>query len=123
MITGFEEYTEELNDYERDVLLPLIVPVWKNRRGRDRSITNKTFIKRLRNEGHRIDGPRFRKIMHVIRVSGMVPGILATSDGYYVAQTEEEWEDYIRSINERLHHITALRNAIEKQYDNWRKKN
>jgi len=119
-IKGFEKYTEELNDYERDTLLPAMVLGMESKIGKDLAIKNGTAISRMKKGGFKITEARFRKIMHIIRVSGMIQGIVATSEGYYIASTSEEWEDYIQSITERVKHIEALRDALIEQHQNWR---
>jgi predicted GTPase len=123
MILGFEEYTKELTDDEKNVLLPLIVRRIRYQIGKTNAVKNKTIVKSLKNAGYKISGARFRKIIHIIRVSGMVEGIVATSDGYYIAATEEEWLKYLISISQRIKHIDDLRSALRRQYKKWKIKN
>lgn len=119
MITGFENYTKELNDYEITKLLPAIVAGMKTKIGSENAITNSSIVKAMKKAKFKVTEPRVRKILHIIRVSGMIPGIVGTSKGYYIAQTREEWEVYLKSINERLAHIQSLRDALADQHDNW----
>ena len=119
MITGFEEYTKELDEYELTRLLPAIYSGMKTKIGKRNAITNQEAVKKMKAVGLKISEARFRKILHVIRVSGMIEGIVGTSKGYYVAQTREEWVNYLRSINERLTHIQSLRDALKSQFDLW----
>lgn len=121
MITGFEQYTDALSDYEADVLLPLIVKGMETKQGQETAVTNQVAVKKLRAAGYDVTGPRFRKLLHVIRVSGMVEGIIATSKGYYLAQTPAEWEAYLTSLRERIEHIQSLHDALADQYDNWQR--
>lgn len=116
MIKGFEEYTKDLSDYERDTLLPLMVAATRSKIGKASAIKNITAVQKLREAGYIITPARFRKIMHVIRVSGMVPGVVATSKGYYIATSSQELEDYIISLDQRINHIQNLRNAIHNQW-------
>jgi len=120
MITGFEQYTAELSDYERDTLLPAVMRGMESKRGRENAISNKSAITKMKSVGYEITEPRFRKIMHVIRVSGMMPGIVADSNGYYIAVTNDEWEKYLDSIAERSKHIMSLRDALNDQYIKWK---
>ena len=117
MITGFEEYTAELDQYERETLLPAIVAGMKTKLGADNAISSRQAIEKMKIKGLKIDGPRFRKILHVIRVSGMLPGIVGTSKGYYLASNHLEWGNYIKSITERTAHLAKLRDAIREQYE------
>lgn len=116
MITGFEEYTRELDDYERLKLLPAIISGMKTKIGKQNAITATDAIKLMKQYGFKISGPRFRKVMHVIRVSGMVKGIVGTSQGYYIANSRDEWTKYLTSINERAKHIVSLQDALTSQY-------
>ena len=121
MITGFEEYTKDLDQYEMKVLLPAMVNGMKTKLGERNAISATDAIKKMKEAGMKISGPRFRKIMHVIRVSGMVKGIVGTSKGYFIANTYDEWTKYLNSINERLTHIKSLRDAITDQYDDFKR--
>lgn len=116
MITGFEEYTKELSLYESSVLLPAILLGMENKIGKSNAIKNCIAIKKMKELGYKISDARFRKIMHIIRVSGMIKGIVATSDGYYIAHNSTDYAYYIKSLDERIQHITNLRNALQKQY-------
>lgn len=123
MITGFEEYTCDLTGYEKEELLPSIVQSMKKYKGEGHAIKNVIAVKALQSKGYKISEARFRKLMHIIRTSGMIEGIVATSKGYYIAQTEEEWSSYLKSINERIEHIQALEKALHEQHERWRKLN
>lgn len=122
MIQGFEEYTRELDHYEKEKLLPAIISGMKTKIGKDRAITATEAIKLMKHHGFKISGPRFRKIMHVIRVSGLVKGIVGTSSGYYIANTPDEWTKYLTSINERAKHIVSLRDALAAQYVEYKER-
>ena len=121
MITGFEEYTKELTKYEREQILPRMIKGIRSNIGAGNPITNRAAIEAMRQRGLDISDSRFRKIMHVIRVSGMVEGIVANSNGYFIAETVEEWESYIKGLNERIRHITTMKRAIDNQFDNWKR--
>lgn len=120
MISGFSEYTAELNDYENSTLLPAIYHGMITKLGREQAISSTEVIKAMKHHGYKITAPRFRKIMHIIRVSGMIPGILGTSSGYFIARTNDEYLDYLVSINQRLDHIKSLRDALTKQYADFK---
>ena len=123
MITGFEEYTCVLNEYEQRELLPAIVQSMKKYKGEGHAIKNVIAVKALQSKGYKISEARFRKLMHIIRTSGMIEGIVATSKGYYIAETEEEWQSYLKSIKERIEHIQSLETALNEQYIRWRTAN
>lgn len=108
MIQGFSEQTKPLTDYEDKVILPLIVQGLHGKVGKYKAITNKAMCSALKSYGCKIDSPR-------IRLSGMVIGLIATSEGYYIAETRKELEDYLRSLEGREGAIHAVRKSLEKQ--------
>jgi len=116
MIKGFEEYTRELNDDE-NASIDLVAEIIEESVGKDMSITNKEICELVTQ--HRCDveisSPRMRKIIHIIRVTGKVENVLATSKGYYVAETQKEWLDYLDGLASRLDSIMDVQSAIIKQ--------
>ena len=120
MIQGFEEYTRELDQYEREKLLPAVIAGMKTKIGANNAISSREAIDKMKAAGYKIDGPRFRKLLHVIRVSGMIKGIVGTSKGYFIASNDKEWFSYVKSITERTNHMLSLRNAIISQYEDYK---
>ena len=45
----------------------------------------------------------------------MVIGLIATSEGYYIAETRKELEVYLKSLEGREGAIHAVRKSLEKQ--------
>lgn len=115
MITNFEKETHELNDYERDVLLPLLVKGLRTKVGKENAVTNKQICNALKEQGYKLNDARVRKLVQYIRVNHIVPLVIATSKGYYIATSKDEVEKYITSLTERLNAIKETRNAIIKQ--------
>lgn len=114
MIKGFSNETSPLNDYELRVLLPVIVQGLKNKQGKRNAVTNTYIIGRLK-PAYKIDAARLRKIINHIRTNDLLPGLIATSDGYFLASDEQELMDYEDSIREREEAIKAVRLAIARQ--------
>lgn len=114
MITGFEKYTHELTEYEL-TLLPMIIPRLKTKLGKEKAVTNSHICKVFKEHGHKLDPPRFRKIVQYIRVMGLIPCLISTSKGYYVATSKEEIRKYIESFDQRINSMTISRDAMEYQ--------
>lgn len=112
---GFEELTQPLNDYERTTLLPLIVWGLRTKVGISNVIAGSTIIKRMREKGYKLDGPRLRKIINHIRLRSIIPCLVSTSKGYYVATTDNEVADCIASLESRVEATQAIINALTKQ--------
>ena len=115
MITNFENETHELNDYERNTLLPLLVRGLRTKVGKENAVTNKQICKALKEQGYKINDARVRKLVQYIRVNHIVHLVIATSKGYYLATSKDEVEKYITSLTERLNAIQETRSAIVKQ--------
>ncbi len=115
MIKGFSNETSPLNDYELRVLLPVILAGLKNKQGKRNAVTNGYIIGRLKQLGYRIDAPRLRKIINHIRTNDLIPGLIATSEGYFLAEDEQELMDYEDSLRGREEAIKAVRLAIARQ--------
>lgn len=120
MINGFEKQTEPLNDYEHNVLLPLIIRGLKIRYGEKSAITNRNMTVALRNKGYDISEARVRKIINHIRTNALVKRIIATSKGYYIATSIDELSDYIESVKGREDAIRVMRESMEQQLNEWR---
>ena len=116
MITGFENITEHLTDYEVQMVVPALVEGLKKHVGSKYAIRNKTICQILQSKGFdKISEARIRKCINHIRVNGLVPHLIANSKGYYVATTVEEVETYCGSLKDRAEAIFAMRQALMNQ--------
>lgn len=125
MINGFEGYTDELSDHEKE-LLPAFIAGLKNKVGKENAITNKAIQKAFQeNDKWNISIPdaRVRKIINFIRIKGLVPGLCASSNGYYVAKDQEEYTAYMEGLNDRIQAQIAVWDALKKQYPTWQRQN
>ena len=114
MIRNFDKETCPLNSYELDVLLSRITTVLKDRFGKDKAITNE-MIRNTHLTDYLANEARVLKVINHIRTIGIVKGLMATSRGYYIAQSREELETYIDSLQGREGAINHLRQSIRKQ--------
>lgn len=113
MIKGFDNETAPLSEYEEKVLAPAVVTILRGRIGNGAAITNKGISSLL--TGYKAGDTRIRKVINYIRTNGLVPCLIASSDGYYVAQSEEEVSEYEESLRGREDAIRAVRLALYKQ--------
>lgn len=109
MIKGFSEETQPLTEYERKVILPIILEGLKTKIGKANAVTNKYIISRLR-DSYKIDAARLRKIINHIRTNDLLPGLIATSEGYFLATTESELLEYEESLKGREE---AIKSTVE----------
>ena len=116
MINGFQEQTEPLTEYEETQLLPQIVRGLSLKVGKDNAVTNTAIVRGMKeNLNLRTTEPRVRKIINHIRNNDLVPCLIATSQGYYVAESEQELKDYEESLLGREEAIHSVRMSIQRQ--------
>ena len=114
MIINWEKYTHEMTNKEK-LMVPRVIQGIVKRIGKKNAITNARICQQLTKEGHKVSGPRLRKIFNFIRSEAIVKNIVATSDGYFIATTQEEINDYIESIYARSNAILRNLNGIDKE--------
>jgi len=111
MITGFEEYTKSLSKEEQRIA-PVVVNMLSSATGQQMAITAKKISKAVKKLGRKMKGPRIRKMIHELRVNQIVPNLIASSNGYYVSTDQKEKERYIKSLDERIAAIQAVRRSF-----------
>src|SRR5574344_1968388 len=114
MIKGLDNETAPLTGYETGVLLPQLISGLKTKQGRRSAVTNKHIVAALK-PGYKISEARVRKIINHIRTNDLIPGLIATSDGYFIAETEEELVGYEESLKGREDAIREVRISIARQ--------
>ena len=112
MIEGWEQETDELNGAERE-LIPGICKGLSLRVGRGQAVTAAEITKGFAARGVKVPGPRVRKLINHVRRHGLVPNLIASSAGYYVATDNEDKERYIRSLHARANAILEVAKAFE----------
>lgn len=114
-VNGFEEQTHELNDYERNTIVPLMVKGLETKIGKSNAITNKQMIVGLKRMGHTVNGAKVRKLIHHIRITGLVECLIATSKGYYITNDKKEMDTYIESLIQRSESIMQIAKQMQFQ--------
>lgn len=118
MIDGFAKYTAPLDEYEREVLLPIMVKCLEKHVGKGNAITNSMMRQKMEEFGYGSIGEvRIRKIISHIRTEGLLPCLVGTGRGYHVATSVREMDVYISSFNSRIEAMIEVRNALMQQRD------
>lgn len=120
MVTNFEEYTTELNEYERTKLLPIVASFFRIHIGRDNPIKNAEIREVLAEHGHEVSAITIRKIINVIRRNAIIPFLVSSSKGYYVAETVAQISGCIDSLQGREEAIRAVKEALMNQREEMR---
>lgn len=115
MINGFEKETSPLSQKELDVA-HFLAKSFKSNVGIKNARTNGYISDKLKSLGHgNFNGPRLRKIINYIRTHNLVPCLLASSKGYWVAETQQEVLDYLDGLRGRRSALDDDIDSIEKQ--------
>jgi len=113
MITNFETYTIELTDDELKIV-SIIVNRFTKQKGSKYIVTNSQIVSGLeRNFKIKISESRIRKIIQYIRINNLLPGLIATSKGYYTTENIDELEQWIESMKQRENAMRESRTSIE----------
>lgn len=114
MIRNFYRETEHLTPYEEQVVLPKVVEIMENRKGFSHAITSKNILT-LYGASDKESSARVRKVINYIRNKSIIPCLIATSKGYYIATEAKEITDYEDSLRGRVSAIHKMRQSIHKQ--------
>lgn len=117
MIVNYEKQTQPLNEYEREVLLPIMVKCLRKHVGEKMCISNGKMCSALKESGYKASETAIRKIINNIRITGAIPYLVSTGNGYYVATKHEEVSRCIESLRGREDAIRAVRVALEEQIE------
>jgi len=109
MLTGFEKLTKELNDDELNKV-DTIVKGLGARIGKNNAITSSRICDKMN-----LTAVRLRKIIHFIRINGLLFGLCSNSKGYYMASNLDELDECIISLKQRIRSQVDVLNELEKQ--------
>lgn len=115
MITGFEDYTHELN-HEEKLMKPFVIALLSQAK---KPMTNNDLINYFDDNNIQTSAPRIRKIIHDIRVKNELPLLLSSKKGYYVSYEDKDVSLYLKSLEERIKSISVIHYQIQKQYERF----
>lgn len=99
-----------LDSIERSMTLR-IAEVLKGRIGKKNSITNRS----LQDAFPELSERSIQAIINHLRNSDMVPCLIASSRGYYIAENEAELLEYEKSLTNRIGELVKVREKISEQ--------
>lgn len=115
MVTGFEKETSELTEQELKEVVPILILGLATKKGEKNAITSNKIIEALKGRGVKLSAPRFRKCINHIRTNDLLPLLLASSKGYYLAESIGDAYRFRDSLDERANSIIQVRDAISHQ--------
>ena len=101
--------TKELNEDELNKV-DTIVKGLGARIGKNNAITSSRICDKMN-----LTAVRLRKIIHFIRINGLLFGLCSNSKGYYMASNLQEFEECIISLKQRIRSQVDVLNELEKQ--------
>jgi hypothetical protein len=117
MIDGFEEYTKPLTVDEWKAV-PVIVAMLNSTKGG--AVVTGQQLSRTSGWAGTKGQSRVRHVIHVLRVTGEVPKLIASNRGYWIASSDDDVRIYIQSLEQRIAAITSVRNALRRQISDQR---
>lgn len=122
MINNFEEYTFELTSEEKFVM-ETIAKRFNTLKGKRNIVTGEQIRIGIKNN-LQIDfnESRIRKMIQYIRLNNIVMGLVATSKGYYVAESVDEIQQWVDSLKSRENAIREIREIAERQIEAMKSK-
>ena len=113
MLKGFENITQPISDYEKDILLPVVLRGLKNKVGKEKAVTNKEIVSGMTKAGFKISDTTVRKLVNHIRTNSLINGLIATSKGYHISTDITEVSNYIDSLDGRINEILRIRESMQ----------
>lgn len=99
-------------------LVPGLVNIVNNRKGKDNAITAKELCGQVaKHTSQTLTGPRCRAIIHYIRINDLVPMLVASGKGYHVSQDLHECKRYIETLQQRAAAIHSIQAALARQVE------
>ncbi len=110
-----EKRTRRINNYDHNVLLPILMKGLEMKKGKMNAVTNKQIVYGLRSQGLKIRDTDVRMLINHIRTNDLIVGLMATSAGYYITNNEQDFMDYEQSLLGREKEIRKVRMSIQRQ--------
>lgn len=109
-ITGFEDITHELTEFELESLVPFLMEVLQDHRGKGNPINSAKFqnliYKRFQKS---VAKPRIRKVVEYLRHSDSIEFVCAGRFGYYIPVSADEVKQWLETMRQKRN---AISNSI-----------
>ena len=106
MKNELKQQARTLSNYDHNVLMPVLMNGLELKKGKMNAVTGKQILQGLQSQGLKITERDLRSIINHIRTNDLVAGLIATSAGYYITDSEQELVGYENTL---LKHETTLR--------------
>lgn len=115
----FERYTEKLSQKEKEVYVPWFITGLGTKVGKEKKITGPQMIEGINNRYKiKLGETQVRKIIAYIRENDLLPGLIASQNGYWISKDKQEIQDYIESLEAREAGFRSARLSMERYLKN-----
>lgn len=116
MLTLFKDITKEVTEFEKKVLVPMLVDTLQYT-SEHKLHKGKELAGWFKACGHNVTEPRIRKMVNYIRVMNlMAPKVLiGTSNGYFITDQVSTVDDQIESLQGRIDSQMAVIDSMKAQ--------
>ena len=104
-----------INDYERDVLVPLVCDILRNAPW---TMSALSIAEAIRRQGHPASTRQVRRAINYIRVNGIIPCVASSPKGFFVASNEIEISECISTLEALADSIQEVIEALRRQMYN-----
>ena len=108
--------TTRMNDYERDVLVPLVCDLLMQAGGLP--LSSMRIADEIRRTGHAASTRQVRRCVNHIRVNGIIPCVASSPKGFFVASNESEISECISTLEALADSIQEVIEALRGQMYN-----
>ena len=109
------EVTKRLSVYEQNVLLPILIKGLKMKKGKMNAVANKEIVQGLRDHGVKVTEREVYRLINHIRTNDLVVGLVTSSTGYYITNSERDFIMYEGSLQIREAALKEVRMSIQRQ--------
>ena len=107
--------TRPLTYYDHNVLLPILMKGLEMKKGKMNAVTSKQIVHGLQSQGLKINDRDVGSLINHIRTNDLIVGLMATSTGYYITNSEQDFKKYENSLLGREKEIRKVRMSIIRQ--------
>ena len=115
MKNELKKQTRPLSNYDHNVLLPVLIKGLELKKGKMNAVTGKQILQGLQSQGLKVNERDVFMLINHIRTNDLVVGLISTSAGYYITNSEQDFMNYEDSLMGREKSIRKVRMSIQRQ--------
>ena len=104
-----------LSNYEQNVLLPIFINALKEKKEKENAVTCKQMVEALQRHGLKLNERNVGRIINYIRLNDLIVGLMASREGYYTTNNEQELMSYEKRLLKYEASLREMRMSIIRQ--------